>query len=121
MGYFAEHGHPVRTTISEMGSLVLAALLELNETQSGILYACFAIADDEGMLLLDLKDLRATLSWRGEHAKELRADYGNISPASLGAIQRRLLVMQEQEILINQSLCCFLMKPICCLKVCQKA
>ncbi len=93
---FAEHGHPVRTTISEMGPLILAALLELNETQSGILYACFAIADDQGMLLLDLKDLRATLSWMGDHAKELRADYGNISPASLGAIQRRLLVLQEQ-------------------------
>jgi len=93
---FAEHGHPVRTTISEMGPLILAALLELNETQSGILYACFAIADDEGMLLLDLKDLRATLSWMGEHAKELRSDYGNISPASLGAIQRKLLVLEEQ-------------------------
>lgn len=93
---FAEKGHPVRTTISEMGPLVLGSLLELNETQTGILYACFAIADDQGMLLLDLKDLRAMLSWMGDNAKALRSDYGNISPASLGAIQRRLLVLQEQ-------------------------
>ncbi len=89
-------GHPVRTTISEMGPLLLANLLELNETQSGIIYAAFEIADDEGMLLLDLKDLRALLLWMGENAGQLRNEYGNISSASIGAIQRRLLVLKEQ-------------------------
>ena len=93
---FAERGHPVRTTISDMGPHILTALLELNETQSGILYACFAIADDEGMLLLDLKDLRSLLAWMSEHAEELRKQYGNITAASVGAIQRRLLVLEEQ-------------------------
>ncbi len=93
---FAEQGHPVRTTISEMGPNILGALLDLNETQTGILYACFAIADDEGMLLLDLKDLRSLLAWMSEHAAELRQEYGNISAASVGAIQRRLLVLEEQ-------------------------
>ncbi len=91
-----EQGHPVRTTISEMGPLLLANLLELNEAQSGILYAAFEIADDEGMLLLDLKDLRSMLSWMGEQATELRNEYGNITSASVGAIQRRLLVLEEQ-------------------------
>ncbi len=91
-----DKGHPVRTTISEMGPLLLANLLELNDTQSGILYAAFEIADDEGMLLLDLKDLRALLLWMGENARQLRHEYGNISPASIGAIQRRLLVLEEQ-------------------------
>jgi uncharacterized protein len=93
---FGERGHPVRTTISEMGPHILTALLELNETQSGVLYACFAIADDEGMLLLDLKDLRTLLGWMSENADELRTRYGNITAASVGAIQRRLLVLQEQ-------------------------
>ncbi len=91
-----DKGHPVRTTISEMGPLLLANLLKLNETQSGIIYAVFEIADDEGMLLLDLKDLRSLLLWMGENAKELRHEYGNISSASIGAIQRRLLVLEEQ-------------------------
>ena len=91
-----EQGHPVRTTISEMGPLLLANLLELNETQSGILYAAFEIADDEGMLLLDLKDLRSLLLWMGDHSAELRSEYGNITSASVGAIQRRLLVLEEQ-------------------------
>ncbi len=91
-----DKGHPVRTTISEMGPLLLANLLELNETQSGILYAAFEIADDEGMLLLDLKDLRSLLLWMGENAAELRNEYGNIASASIGAIQRRLLVLEEQ-------------------------
>jgi len=91
-----EAGHPVRTTISEMGPLLLTNLLDLNETQEGILYAAFRIADEEGMLLLDLKDLRAMLNWMRENAKELRATYGNISAASVGAIQRRLLVLEEQ-------------------------
>lgn len=91
-----DKGHPVRTTISEMGPLLLANLLELNETQAGILYAAFEIADDEGMLLLDLKDLRSLLFWMGENSAELRNEYGNIASASIGAMQRRLLVLEEQ-------------------------
>ena len=93
---FGESGHPVRTTISELGPLLLGNLLELNETQTGVLYACFAVADDEGMLLLDLNDLRAMLSWVADNAKTLRTTYGNIAPASVGAIQRRLLMLEEQ-------------------------
>ncbi len=93
---FGESGHPVRTTISELGPLLLGNLLALNETQTGVLYACFAVADDEGMLLLDLKDLRAMLSWVADNAKTLRTTYGNIAPASVGAIQRRLLMLEEQ-------------------------
>ena len=89
-------GHPIRATVSELGPLLLSNLFELNETQSGILYAAFRIADDEGLLLLDLKDLRALLNWMGENAKTLRSAYGNISTASLGAIQRRLLVLEEE-------------------------
>ena len=89
-------GHPVRTAISEMGPLLLANLLELNDTQTGVLYAGFDLADDQGLLLLDLKDLRALLAWMGENANALRAEYGNISGSSLGAIQRRLLVLEEQ-------------------------
>ncbi|MCK5831419.1 MAG: DUF853 family protein [Methylococcales bacterium] len=93
---FAKKGHPVRTTISEIGPLLLAHMLELNDTQTGVIYSCFKIADDEGLLLLDLKDLRSMLSWMGDNAKELKSDYGNISSASIGAIQRRLLVLDEQ-------------------------
>jgi DNA helicase HerA-like ATPase len=93
---FGETGHPVRTTISEMGPLILGNLMDLNDTQTGILYAAFAVADDEGMLLLDLKDLRSLLSWMGDNAKALRTEYGNISGASIGAIQRRLLVLEQQ-------------------------
>ncbi len=89
-------GHPVRTTISEMGPLLLGNLLELNDTQTGVLYAGFDLADDQGLLLLDLKDLRSLLTWMGENTKVLRSEYGNISTASLGAIQRRLLVLEEQ-------------------------
>jgi DNA helicase HerA-like ATPase len=89
-------GHPVRTTISDMGPLLLSNLLELNDTQSGILYAAFDIADDNGMLLLDLKDLRSMLNWMGDNARELSTEYGNISKASVGAIQRRLLVLEQQ-------------------------
>jgi len=93
---FGKKGHPIRTTISEMGPLLLSNLLELNDTQSGILYACFSIADDEGLLLLDLKDLRSMLSWMAENASELSSNYGNISKASVAAIQRRLLVLEQQ-------------------------
>lgn len=93
---FAHTGHPVRATISDMGPLLLSNLLELNETQTGVLYSCFKIADDNGLLLLDLKDLRALLAWVGNQASELQAEYGNIAPASIGAIQRQLLVLEEQ-------------------------
>jgi DNA helicase HerA-like ATPase len=93
---FGEQGHPIRSTISEMGPLLLSNLLGLNDTQSGVLYSCFKIADDQGLLLLDLKDLRSMLTWMGNNANELRADYGNISSTSIGAIQRQLLVQEEQ-------------------------
>ncbi len=93
---FAKLGHPVHTTIADMGPLLLSSLMELNEVQTGILYSAFAIADDEGMLLLDLKDLRSMLNWMGKNAKVLSTEYGNISAASIGAIQRRLLILQEQ-------------------------
>ncbi len=93
---FGKQGHPIRTTISDMGPLLLSGLLELNDTQTGILYAAFSIADDSGLLLLDLKDLRSMLNWMGENSKELSSEYGNITSASIGAIQRRLLVLEEQ-------------------------
>jgi len=93
---FARQGHPVRSTISEIGPLLISHMLELNDTQTGVVYSCFKIADDQGLLLLDLKDFRALLQWVGENAKALRSDYGTISHASLGAIQRRLLVLNEQ-------------------------
>ena len=93
---FGNKGHNIRTTISDLGPLILSSLLELNDTQTGILYSCFKIADDDGMLLLDFKDLRALLSWMGENAKQLKTEYGNISPSSIGAIQRKLLILEEQ-------------------------
>lgn len=93
---FAKTGHPVRATISDMGPLLLSNLLELNDTQTGVLYSCFKIADDNGLLLLDLKDLRALLTWVGNQEKELQVEYGNIAAASVGAIQRQLLVLEEQ-------------------------
>jgi DNA helicase HerA-like ATPase len=93
---YGEQGHPVRTTISEVGPLILGNLLDLNDTQSGILYAAFKIADDQGLLLLDLKDLRSMLAWMSDNASDLRGEYGNISSASIGAIQRSLLVLEEQ-------------------------
>jgi hypothetical protein len=93
---YGEQGHPIRTTISEMGPLILGNLLALNETQSGVLFAAFRIADDQGLLLLDLKDLRSLLSWMGENAATLRSTYGNVSTATVGAIQRQLLVLEEQ-------------------------
>jgi len=94
---FGNQGHPFRTTISELGPLLLSTLLELNDTQTGILYSAFRIADDNELLLLDLKDLRSMLIWMGDNAKELKSEYGNISSASIGAIQRRLLVLEEQQ------------------------
>ena len=93
---FGKQGHRVRTTVSEMGPLLLSRMLDLNDTQEGILYAVFKIADDQGLLLLDLKDLRALLIFAGENAKQLRLEYGNISAASIGAIQRRLLVLEQE-------------------------
>ncbi len=93
---FTKKGHPIRTTVSEIGPLLLANLLELNDTQTGILYACFKIADDQGMLILDLKDLRSMLIWMGDNRAELKSEYGNISTASIGAIQRGLIVLEEQ-------------------------
>jgi uncharacterized protein len=93
---FGEQGHPIRSTISEMGPLLLSNLLGLNDTQSGILYTCFKIADDQGLLLLDLKDLRSMLTWMSNNTGELRSAYGNISSTSIGAIQRQLLVQEEQ-------------------------
>jgi DNA helicase HerA-like ATPase len=89
-------GHPVRTTISEMGPLLLARLLNLNETQSGVLAVIFKIADDNGMLLLDLKDLRAMAQFVGDNADQFRTTYGNVSSASVGAIQRNLLAIEQQ-------------------------
>lgn len=94
---FGNQGHPFRTTISELGPLLLSTLLELNDTQTGILYSAFRIADYNELLLLDLKDLRSMLIWMGDNAKELKSEYGNISSASIGAIQRRLLVLEEQQ------------------------
>ena len=93
---YGEQGHPARTTISEMGPLLLARLLGLNETQSGVLGALFEIADDNGWLLLDLKDLRALAQFAGENAKRFTAEYGNISMATIGAIQRALLALEQQ-------------------------
>ena len=93
---FGKKGHRLRATVSEMGPLLLARMLGLNDTQEGVLYAVFKIADDEGMLLLDMKDLRALLTFAGENARELRLEYGNISGASVGAIQRRLLVLEQE-------------------------
>ncbi len=91
-----EQGHPIRTTISDMGPLLLSRLLDLNDTQEGVLNIAFRLADDEGLLLLDLDDLRTTLRYIGDNRKTFQNAYGNISSASIGAIQRRLLVLEQQ-------------------------
>jgi uncharacterized protein len=93
---FGEKGHPVRTTLSEMGPLLLARMLNLNEVQGGVLNAIFKIADDNGMLLLDLKDLRAMAQHCAENAASYQTQYGNISTASVGAIQRALLQLETE-------------------------
>ncbi len=93
---FGEQGHPVRTTVTEMGPLLLSRLMELSEAQEGILNIAFRVADEEGMPLLDLKDLQALLVWIGENRAKLSLRYGNVSTASIGAIQRRLLVLENQ-------------------------
>ncbi len=93
---FGEQGHPVRATVSDMGPLLLARMLALNETQAGVLNLVFKIADDQGLLLLDMKDLRAMLQFVGDNAKDFTTEYGNVSAASIGAIQRGLLQIEEQ-------------------------
>ncbi len=93
---FGEQGHPIRASVSEMGPLLLSRIFNLNDTQSGVLSLAFKIADDNGLLLLDLKDLRSLLSWVGENASQFTTGYGNISPASIGAIQRGLLTLEQQ-------------------------
>ncbi|MFN3749995.1 MAG: helicase HerA-like domain-containing protein [Thiobacillus sp.] len=93
---FGEAGHPVRATVSDMGPLLLARILDLNETQAGVLNLVFKIADDNGLLLLDLKDLRSMLAFVGENAKSFTTEYGNVSAASIGAIQRGLLALESQ-------------------------
>ncbi len=93
---FGEQGHPVRATISEMGPLLLARLLDLNETQEGVLNIVFKVADDQQLLLLDLKDLRAMLTFISDNAAEFKVKYGNVSATSVGAIQRQLLVLENQ-------------------------
>ena len=93
---FGQQGHPVRATVSDMGPLLLARMLNLNDTQEGVLQLVFKVADDNGLLLLDLKDLRAMLQHVGENASTFTTEYGNISPASVGAIQRGLLQIEEQ-------------------------
>jgi DNA double-strand break repair helicase HerA and related ATPase len=93
---FGEQGHPVRATVSEMGPLLFSRLLNLNETQAGVLTAVFKIADDQGLLLLDLKDLQAMLQYAADNAKQFQTQYGNISAASVGAMQRGLLALEQQ-------------------------
>ena len=93
---FGEQGHPVRATVSDMGPLLLSRMLALNETQGGVLNLAFKIADDHGLLLLDMKDLRAMLQHLGDNASQFTTEYGNISAASVGAIQRGLMQIEEQ-------------------------
>lgn len=93
---FGEEGHPLRTTVSEVGPLLFARILNLNETQTAVLTLVFKIADDQGLLLLDLKDLKAMLAAVGENAKSYQTEYGNLSSASIGAIQRGLVALEQQ-------------------------
>ena len=93
---FGEQGHPVRATVSDLGPLLLGRILDLNETQQGVLAIVFKLADDNGLLLLDLKDLRALLQYAADNAQSLQASYGNIAAASVGAIQRGLLKLEQQ-------------------------
>ncbi len=93
---FGEQGHPVRATVTDLGPLLLARMLDLNETQTGVLNLVFKISDDNGLLLLDLKDLRAMLQYVGDNAKDFTTQYGNVSAASVGAIQRGLLQIESQ-------------------------
>jgi DNA helicase HerA-like ATPase len=93
---FGEKGHPIRATVSEMGPLLLSRLMDLSEAQEGVINIAFRVADEEGMLLLDLKDLQALLSYMADHADELAKRYGNVSTQSVGAIQRSLLILEQQ-------------------------
>ncbi|WP_298491398.1 helicase HerA-like domain-containing protein [uncultured Maritimibacter sp.] len=93
---YGEQGHPIRTTVTEMGPLLLARLLELSDAQEGVLNIAFRVADEEGMALLDLKDLQALLVWVGQNAEDLSLRYGNVATSSVGAIQRQLLVLENQ-------------------------
>ena len=92
---FGQQGHPLRATVAEMGPLLLSRMLELNDTQEGALAIAFALADDEGLLLLDFKDLRAILAHVADRAAELGQHYGHVSKATLGTIQRRLLMLEQ--------------------------
>jgi len=93
---FGEEGHPIRATISEMGPLLISRLMDLNDVQEGVLNIAFRVADEQGLLLLDMKDLRAMLAFIAEHADELTTQYGNVSKATVGTIQRQLLVLENQ-------------------------
>src|SRR2546429_4311265 len=93
---FGEQGHPVRATISEVGPLLLSRLMDLNDVQEGVLNVCFRVADEQGLPILDLKDLRAMLAFISDHAAELTVQYGNVSKATVGTIQRQLLVLENQ-------------------------
>jgi uncharacterized protein len=93
---WGEQGHPVRATVSDMGPLLLSRLLNLNDTQSGVLHLVFKIADDNGLLLLDMKDMRSMLQFVGDNARSFTTEYGNVSAASIGAIQRGLLALESQ-------------------------
>ena len=93
---FGEQGHPMRATISQMGPLLLSRILQLNETQAGILNILFRVADEQGLLLDDLKDLRSMLNWMGDHANEITLKYGNVTTTSIGAIQRSILQLENQ-------------------------
>jgi len=93
---FGEQGHPIRATVSEMGPLLLSRLLDLNDVQEGVLNICFRVADEQGLLVLDLKDLRAMLGYAADHAAELTTQYGNVSKQTVGTIQRSLLVLENQ-------------------------
>src|SRR5712672_681587 len=93
---FGEQGHPVRATVSEMGPLLLSRMMDLNDVQEGVLNVAFKVADEQGLLLLDMKDLRAILSFIAEHAADLTTQYGNVSKQTVGTIQRQLLVLENQ-------------------------
>src|SRR6202047_226515 len=93
---FGEQGHPVRATVSEMGPLLLSRMMDLNDVQEGVVNIAFKVADEQGLLLLDMKDLRAMLSFIAEHAAELTTEYGNVSKQTVGTIQRQLLVLENQ-------------------------
>src|SRR3979411_606325 len=93
---FGEQGHPIRATISEVGPLLLSRLMDLNDVQEGVINICFRVADEQGLLILDLKDLRAMLAFLADHAAELTVQYGNVSKATIGTIQRQLRVLENQ-------------------------